>query len=207
MNAIGPSIAAARCPAVPKEEEVGGGGGVNSGGGGEKGGGELVGIKRPRGQGQEGGEEGGGKRRSIDANNTAKSNGDVKEAVANGRSPMDVEADGSGAGAGVGAVAVAVAGAGEELAEKNSSEAAVKPELEPGPVADSARESLETSKKAFSRVLRLWEGVAMEGKRGLHQRVVARLGRMLTEAEVGAEMEAAAAVGEAETPESEVRKA
>ena len=51
-------------------------------------------------------------------------------------------------------------------------------------------------------MLRLWEGVAMEGNRGLHQRVVARLGRMLAEAEA----EAVAAAGEAEPPESEVRK-
>ncbi|CAM9764898.1 unnamed protein product, partial [Laminaria digitata] len=200
LNALGPSIASARCPAVPKEEEVVGAGAsasASGGGGEEGGGGGLAGTKRPRGQGQaEGGEEdGGGKRRSVDASGgAAKSNGDVKAASANGRSPMDVEA-GPGAGA----------GAGGELAEKSSSEAVVKPELEAEPVADSGREGLETSKKAFCRVLRLWEGVTMEGKRGLHQRVVARLGRMLAEAEAGVEAEAepAAVAGGAEAREPE----
>lgn len=52
------------------------------------------------------------------------------------------------------------------------------------------KEGLESARKAFSRVLGMWEGVATEGKRGLHQRVVARLGRMLTEADAAEEAEA-----------------
>ena len=186
LNALGPGIASARRPAVPKEEEIVGGSG---GGGGENGGGGKAGTKRPRVEGQAGGEDGGGgKRRTVDVSEAAaKSNGDVKPASAMGRSLMDVEADGG-------------AGTGGELAGKNSPDTAVKSELEPAPVVDTGREGLETSKKAFCRVLRLWEGVAMEGKRGLHQRVVARLGRMLAEAEVEV-VAAVAAAGRGEKAE------
>eukprot|EP00904_Undaria_pinnatifida_P003695 jgi/Undpi1/13326/HiC_scaffold_8.g02985.m1 len=186
LNALGPGIASARRPAVPKEEEIVGGSG---GGGGENGGGGKAGTKRPRVEGQAGGEDGGGgKRRTVDVSEAAaKSNRDVKPASAMGRSLMDVEADGG-------------AGTGGELAGKNSPDTAVKSELEPAPVVDTGREGLETSKKAFCRVLRLWEGVAMEGKRGLHQRVVARLGRMLAEAEVEV-VAAVAAAGRGEKAE------
>lgn len=69
-------------------------------------------------------------------------------------------------------------------AAKSGAKAEAKPE--PTPPPDPVQEGLEASKKAFSRVLGVWEGVAMEGKRGLHQRVVARLGRILAEAEAAA---------------------
>lgn len=129
--------------------------------------GQAVGSKRAR---ESAGDERGGKRRSGEnANGSAKS-----EVVSSeqGRSSMDVDE-----------------GAGQTtLQSKKLTGAAVKSEVEakPEPASDPVQEGLEASKKAFSRVLGVWEGVAMEGKRELHQKVVARLGRMLAEAEATA---------------------
>lgn len=125
-------------------------------------GGASAGSKRAR---SPAGDEGGGKRRSGDAGGTVKSNGDIKTSRA-----MEVDAAG---GEGKRTRRIAGEGVTSEL----------EPQSEP---TDSVEEGLETGKKAFLRVLGVWEGVATEGKRGLHQRVVARLGRMLAEAEATA---------------------
>ena len=143
-------------------------------------GGGSVGSKRAR---DPAADEGGGKRRSGDS-----ANGGVKIEGASseqGRSPMEVDTAGGRGGAG---------------SKESKPGAAASSEVEPesGPPSDPVREGLEVSKKAFSRVLGVWEGVAMEGKRGLHQRVVARLGRILAEAE------AAALAQESKASESEV---
>lgn len=135
--------------------------------GGGASGGEAVGSKRARGPA---GDDGGGKRRSgDDANGKVESGGSSSE---QGRSPMEVDA--------VGGKDAKVKKEGAGTVPK--AEGAPKPEPPPDPV----QEGLHTSKRAFSRVLGVWEGVAMEGKRGLHQRVVARLGRILVEAEAAA---------------------
>lgn len=135
--------------------------------GGSSKGEEAVGSKRARGPA---GDEGGGKRRSgDDANGRVETGGSSSEQE---RSPMEVDAVG-----------------GKDIKlKKTRAGAVVKAGVEPKPVPSSGplQEGLQTSKKAFSRVLGVWEGVAMEGKRGLHQRVVARLGRILVEAEAAA---------------------
>lgn len=78
--------------------------------------------------------------------------------------------------------------AGGNTQGKGGSTTKLSREQEPKPdiVGDHAQEGLVSARKAFSRVLGLWEGAAAEGKRGLHQRVIARLGRMLAEAEAAA---------------------
>lgn len=128
---------------------------------------EAVGNKRARGPA---GDEGGGKRRSgDDANGKVEGGGSSEQ----GRSPMEVD----------------TVGGKDAKVKKESAGAVLKAEgaPKPGPPAsEPVQEGLQTSKKAFSRVLGVWEGVAMEGKRGLHQRVVARLGRILVEAEAAA---------------------
>ena len=128
--------------------------------------GEAVGSKRARSPVAD---EGGGKR--SNANGSSKSGGGSSE---HGRSPMDVDS---------------VGGSKDSKPKtKQPGGAAAKSEAkpEPAPPSDPVQEGLQASKKAFSRVLGVWEGVAMEGKRGLHQRVVARLGRILAEAEAAA---------------------
>lgn len=118
-------------------------------------------------------------------------NGDETGVAVGKRSPMEVDAKGGG-------------GAGEELdkVKGNSESGSVaerkKTEPQPDPV-DHVQEGLVTARKSFYRVMGVWEGAAMEGKRGLEQRVVARLGRMLAEAEA----EAAARLG-TKAAESEV---
>lgn len=144
-------------------------------------GGESLGSKRAR---DPAADEGGGKRRSGENAN----GGGVKSDGASsgqGRSPMEVDS---------------AAGRDDAKTKKSKPGAAASSEVEPesGPPSDPVREGLEVSKKAYSRVLGVWEGVAMEGQRGLHQRVVARLGRMLAEAE------AAALAQESKASESEV---
>lgn len=142
---------------------------------------EAVGTKRARGSAGDGG---GGKRRSGDAVNGRVESGGASS-LGQGSSPMEVDA----------------AGGKDVKLRKTKSGAVVKTEVEPKPgqPSDPVQEGLQTSKKAFSRVLGVWEGVAMEGKRGLHQRVVARLGRILVEAE------AAALAQGTKTSRSEVR--
>lgn len=168
--ALGPEIA------TSKSQPAATGGSRDSGKG-------SVGVKRARSPTAD---EGGGKRRSGDANGTVQSNGDRK-APETGRSPMEVDADDRGA----------------EPDRKPG--AAVKSDLEGegegeggAEAIDPVQAGLEAAKKAFSRVLDVWEGAATEGKRGLHQRVVARLGRMLIEAE------ATAVAQEVKASESEV---
>lgn len=168
LSALGPEIATAKNQAPPE------GSGANGGGSGS------VGSKRAR---DPAADEGGGKRRpGDDANGGVKSGGAPSE---QGRSPMEVENAG---------------GKDYSKAKKSKPGAAASSEAEPEsrPPSDPVQEGLEVSKKAFSRVLGVWEGVAMEGKRGLHQRVVARLGRILAEAE------AAALAQEFKASESEV---
>lgn len=151
--------------------------------GGGANGGESVLSKRAR---DPSADEGGGKRRCGVNANGAKSDGASSE---QGRSPMDMGAAG---------------GKGDATAKNSEPGAAASAEVEPepaGPPSDPLQEGLDVSKKAFSRVLGVWEGVAMEGKRGLHQRVVARLGRILAEAE------AAALAQEVKASESEVGSA
>lgn len=102
----------------------------------------------------------------------------------------------------------------KEMKDDDSSlkQSGVKPEPmeemdEESPLVESEREGevkeargLTEAKEAFGRVLCLWEGAAMEGKRELHQRVIARLGRMLAEAET----EGVAEEDGEDAPESEV---
>ena len=73
-----------------------------------------------------------------------------------------------------------------------SQEDGLEGELRPGQASEAEREEEESlegatylteAKRAFSRVLSVWEGAVLEGKRGLHQRIVARLGRILAESE------------------------
>eukprot|EP00903_Cladosiphon_okamuranus_P015347 g14174.t1 len=131
-------------------------------------GGESVGSKRAR---DSAADEGGGKRRSgSDTSAGAKSDGASSE---QGKSPMEVDTAGSNGGS---------------KSKENKPGAAVDSQAVPvsAPPWDPVQEGLVVSKKAFSRVLGVWEGVAMEGKTGLHQRVVARLGRILAEAEAAA---------------------
>lgn len=170
LNALGPEIATA------KNQPPSEGSGASGGG--------SVGSKRARDQAAD---EGGGKRRSGD-NGNEQCNGGMKSDGASsehGRSPMEVDTAG---------------GKGDSKSKESKPGAAASSEVEPepGPPSDPVQEGLEVSKKAFSRVLGLSEGVAMEGKRGLHQRVVARLGRILAEAE------AAAIAQESKASESEV---
>lgn len=96
---------------------------------------------------------------------------------------MDVDVDVDSAG-GQGRDSKAKMNQPGGAASKSVAKSEAKPE--PAPPSDPVHEGLEASKKAFSRVLGVWEGVAMEGKRGLHQRIVARLGRILAEAEAAA---------------------
>ncbi len=161
LNALGPEIATAKNQPPPESS------GADWG--------EAVGSKRARGPAAEEGEgEGGGKRSNSSANGGAKSGGELS---GHGRSPMDVDSAG-------GKDSKAKINQPGGAASKSGTKSEAKPE--PAPPSDPVQEGLEASKKAFSRVLGVWEGVAMEGKRGLHQRVVARLGRILAEAEAEA---------------------
>lgn len=135
-----------------------------------------VGSKRAR---SPAGDEGGGKRRAGEANAAVKSDADNVSA-------MDVDASKDD-----GKPRAAQHGVGVRPRSE--------PEAEPEPEApDPVKEGLEAAKKAFTRVLSVWEGVGTEGKRELHQKVVARLGRMLAEAEANARAEGVS------TPEGEV---
>lgn len=128
-------------------------------------------------------DEGGRKRRSSDGTSArVKSEGASLE---QGRSPMEVDIAGGNDGS-------------NSKENKPGVTASSEAEPESGSRSNPVQEGLEVSKKAFSRVLGVWEGVAMEGKRGLHQRVVARLGRILAEAE------AAASAQDPKASESEV---
>lgn len=130
--------------------------------------GQVVGSKRAR---EAVGDGSRGKRRSGEnANASAKGGVALSE---QGASSMEVDAGADQTGPG---------------SQKKLAGVAVKSEAKPEtePVSDPVQEGLDASKKAFSRLLGVWEGVAMEGKRELHQKVVARLGRMLAEAEATA---------------------
>lgn len=170
LNALGPEIATASPPpAVDKSDEAG----------------ASAGTKRARSPGPD---ESGGSKRGPGNNGritipAARDKGDNSgsgstssskaRAGGGGRlSPMEIDDDRGARGISKGD-------------EKNKKE-------ESKPVVDPVEEGLDSARKAFSRVLGLWEGVAAEGKRGLHQRLVARLGRMLAEAEAAAAAEAAA---------------
>ncbi|CBJ30708.1 conserved unknown protein [Ectocarpus siliculosus] len=195
LNALGPELATAKNR--PPPEDSGGSSGA-----------EAVGSKRARGSTS--GDEGGGKRRSGDGSARAVS---APEPV---RSTMEVDTVDKGGGAKQ--PQKVLGGAGGKREEARAAPRAAAPPAATPPAAtapaatapaaaapaaaaapsDPGREGLETSKKAFRRVLGVWEGVAMEGKRGLHQGVVARLGRML------AESEATALAKGAKTSESEM---
>lgn len=159
LNALGPDLAAAR-----NRETLTGAGREN----GKASAGGSAGSKRARSQG---GDEGGGKRRSGDLKDgPAKKSGADRKGSVEGRSPMEVDA-----------------GSGEGKAGGSPSGVEARSDLDPGPPpSDPAQEGLEAAKKAFSRVLGVWDGVAMEGKRALHHAVVARVGRMLAQAEAAA---------------------
>ncbi|CAM9951803.1 unnamed protein product [Ectocarpus sp. 12 AP-2014] len=173
LNALGPELATAKNR--PPPEDSGGSSGA-----------EAVGSKRARGSTS--GDEGGGKRRPGYGSATAAS------APERGRSPMEVDTVDKGGGAKQ--PQKALGGAGGKREEARAAPRAAAPPAATAPAvtapaaaaapSDPGREGLETSKKAFRRVLGVWEGVAMEGKRGLHQGVVARLGRMLAESEATA---------------------
>ncbi|CAM9404169.1 unnamed protein product, partial [Ectocarpus sp. 8 AP-2014] len=173
LNALGPELATAKNRLPPED-------------GGGSSGAEAVGSKRARGSTS--GDEGGGKRRSGDGSAGAAS------APERGRSPMEVDTVDKGGGAKQPQKALGGAGGKREKARAAPRAAAPPAATAPAATApaaaaalsDPGREGLETSKNAFRRVLGVWEGVAMEGKRGLHQGVVARLGRMLAESEATA---------------------
>lgn len=164
LNAVGSDLATAKSQKPPPNDAEGESRGKQVGG-------PSVGNKRSR-EGAAAGGEGGGKRRSVDdAVRTAKNNGDDAPG-GKGQSSMEVE-DSLG---------------GDNVAtKKQSSGESVESKLElESESSGPAKEGLEAAKKAFCRVLGVWEGVATEGKRNLHQRVVARLGRMLVQTEAGA---------------------
>ncbi|CAM9375022.1 unnamed protein product [Choristocarpus tenellus] len=54
----------------------------------------------------------------------------------------------------------------------------------PAETKDPVLDAVDMASKAFNRVVKVWEGAATEGKRGLHQRLVSRLGRIVAEGEV-----------------------
>lgn len=124
------------------------------------------GNKRARGPGTMASEGGGKRRRPEDQSEV------VNPAVKSGNMQKEVEDDGGN---------LKQSGVKSEPMEEID-EASPPPEAERERGGKEARDLTE-AKEAFGRVLCSWEGAAMEGKRELHQRVIARLGRMLAEAE------------------------
>lgn len=166
LNALGPEIATASPPpATDKGDDAG----------------ASAGSKRARSPGPD---EGSGSKRGLgnDGRRTIATGGDKGDSSTGSNSGSKARGSGGGVGRRSPMEVYGDRGAGE------NSKGGVKNEkkAEPEPVVDHVQEGLDSARKAFSRVLRLWEGVAAEGKRGLHQRVVARLGRMLAEAEAAA---------------------
>lgn len=145
------------------------------------------GIKRARGPGTMVSEGGGKKRRPEDQSEV------VNPAMKSGNMHKEVEDDGG---------SLKQSGVKSEPMEEMDEES---------PLVESERErkgkearGLTEAKEAFGRVLGLWEGAAMEGKRELHQRVIARLGRMLAEAEAEGGTEGKPVEDGEDAPESEV---
>lgn len=188
LNALGPELATA-IPAVPAAAATGEGSGDTGG---------SSGSKRARSPGVD---ESGSNKRGL-GNDGKRIGGDTGGSAGSkrARSPGVEESgsnkrglgnDGKRTGGNTGGSGSSSGGARGGEADGDGDASGKQSPME---VVDDGRmrrkEGLESARKAFSRVLGTWEGAAAEGKRGLHQRVVARLGRMLTEADAAEEAEA-----------------